>query len=70
MAKKQMFELSSELVAELDRLAAENEKSKADVMRQALALYFLVNAELTKNKRKRRIAIVEDDKILEKYVLA
>lgn len=70
MAKKQVFELSSELAEELDRIAAAKEKSKVDVLRQALGLYFLVNQEINKNKKDRRIAIVENDKILEKYVLA
>lgn len=70
MTKKQLFELSSDLADELERIAAENNKSKADVMRQALALYFLVNEEVGRDKKNRRVAIVEGKKILDRYVLA
>lgn len=70
MAKKQLLELSTDLASALETLAEKNEKSKSDVIRQALALYFVANEALDKNKKNRRIAIVEGDKIIERYVLA
>ena len=69
MAKKQLIEFSSELYEEIDKIAKIKEKSRADVIRQALALYFVANESLEKNKKERRVAIIENDKIIERYVL-
>lgn len=64
---KKLFEFSSDLLAALDKVARRKGLSREDVVRQALALYFLADEEIAKNKTHRRVAIIEDGEIVSEY---